>query len=56
MHPVALRLVVSQNKKELLVNWFNEGKLEPGEELGDIINAAGEAREEQQQQQQLCWA
>jgi len=33
------RLVLSQNKKELLVNWWNEGKLEPGEEMGDLVRA-----------------
>lgn len=31
------RLVVSQNKKDLLVNWMKEGKLEPSEELGDLL-------------------
>ncbi len=34
------RLVLSQNKKELLVNWWNEGKLEPSEEMGDMVGAA----------------
>lgn len=37
-----LRLVLSQNKKELIINWFNEGKLESSEELGDLVHAAGE--------------
>ncbi|KXZ42859.1 hypothetical protein GPECTOR_114g310 [Gonium pectorale] len=36
------RLVLSQNKKELLVNWWGEGKLEACEELGDAISAAGD--------------
>mmetsp|Transcript_18521 Transcript_18521/g.52003 ORF Transcript_18521/g.52003 Transcript_18521/m.52003 type:complete len:1694 (+) Transcript_18521:108-5189(+) len=36
------RLVLSQNKKELLVNWWNEGKLEPSEEMGDMLSAAGD--------------
>lgn len=36
--PITCRLVLSQNKKELLVNWYNEGKLEPGEELGDLVS------------------
>ena len=31
------RLVLSQNKKELLTNWYNEGKLENSEELGDLV-------------------
>ena len=31
------RLVLSQNKKQLLDNWFNEDKLESSEELGDMI-------------------
>jgi hypothetical protein len=37
----ACRLVLSQNKKEMLTNWYNEGKLEPSEELGDLVSAAG---------------
>lgn len=36
------RLVLSQNKKELLNNWWNEGKLEASEELGDLVSAAGD--------------
>lgn len=36
------RLVLSQNKKDLLTNWYNEGKLEPSEELGDLVSAAGD--------------
>lgn len=36
------RLVLSQNKKELLTNWFNEGKLESSEELGDLVSGAGD--------------
>lgn len=36
------RLVLAQNKKELLANWWNEGKLEGSEELGDLISAAGD--------------
>lgn len=38
----APRLVLSQNKKELLSNWWNEGKLEASEEMGDLVSAAGE--------------
>jgi hypothetical protein len=36
------RLVLAQNKKELLTNWWNEGKLEASEDLGDLVSAAGE--------------
>ncbi|GAX80055.1 hypothetical protein CEUSTIGMA_g7494.t1 [Chlamydomonas eustigma] len=36
------RLVLSQNKKDLLTNWYKEGKLEPCEELGDLVSAAGD--------------
>ncbi|KAF6255267.1 clathrin heavy chain [Scenedesmus sp. NREL 46B-D3] len=36
------RLVLAQNKKELLVNWWNDGKLEASEELGDMVSAAGD--------------
>ena len=36
------RLVLSQNKKQLLENWMNEDKLECGEELGDLVKAAGD--------------
>ncbi|CAI6011217.1 unnamed protein product [Closterium sp. NIES-65] len=31
------RLVVNQNKKNLLENWLNEDKLECSEELGDLV-------------------
>jgi hypothetical protein len=37
------RLVLSQNKKELLTNWYNEGKLESSEELGDLVGGQGPA-------------
>ena len=36
------RLVLGQNKKDLLTNWYKEGKLEPSEELGDLVSAAGD--------------
>lgn len=36
------RLVLAQNKKELLTNWWNEGKLEASEDLGDLVSAAGD--------------
>lgn len=36
------RLVLAQNKKDLLTNWWNEGKLEASEELGDMVSAAGD--------------
>lgn len=36
------RLVLAQNKKELLTNWWNEGKLEASEELGDLVSTAGD--------------
>lgn len=36
------RLVLAQNKKELLANWWAEGKLEASEELGDLVSAAGD--------------
>lgn len=36
------RLVLGQNKKELLTNWYNDGKLEPSEELGDLVSASGD--------------
>jgi hypothetical protein len=39
---LSFRLVLAQNKKELLVNWWNDGKLEPSEELGDMVSAAGD--------------
>jgi hypothetical protein len=35
------RLVLSQNKKDLLTNWYNEGKLESSEELGDLVGTQG---------------
>lgn len=31
------RLVVNQNKKNLLENWLSEDKLECSEELGDLV-------------------
>lgn len=31
-----------QNKKELLTNWWKEGKLEASEELGDLVSQAGD--------------
>mmetsp|Transcript_22621 Transcript_22621/g.70241 ORF Transcript_22621/g.70241 Transcript_22621/m.70241 type:complete len:1205 (+) Transcript_22621:68-3682(+) len=37
------RLVLGQNKKNLLDNWMNEGKLECSEELGDLVKATGDA-------------
>eukprot|EP00898_Chlorokybus_atmophyticus_P005972 jgi/Chlat1/6376/Chrsp44S09041 len=33
------KLVVSQNKKNLLDNWLNEDKLECSEELGDLVKS-----------------
>jgi hypothetical protein len=36
------RLVLVQNKKDLLTNWWNEGKLEASEELGDLVSNAGD--------------
>lgn len=36
------RLVLAQNKKDLLTNWWNEGKLEASEKLGDMVSAAGD--------------
>jgi clathrin heavy chain len=36
------RLVLTQNKKELLTNWWNDGKLEASEELGDLVSGAGD--------------
>lgn len=38
---LSCRLVLAQNKKELLTNWWNEGKLEASEDLGDMVSAAG---------------
>ncbi len=37
------RLVLSQNKKELLTNWYSEGKLEPSEKLGDLVGGSLQA-------------
>jgi len=34
------RLVVSQNKKNLLENWLNEDKIECSEELGDLVKVS----------------
>ena len=34
------RLVVNQNKKNLLENWLAEDKLECSEELGDLVKAS----------------
>lgn len=34
--------MLAQNKKELLTNWWNEGKLEASEDLGDLVSAAGD--------------
>eukprot|EP00210_Caulerpa_lentillifera_P001245 g1201.t1 len=36
------KIVIAQNKKELLTNWWNEGKLEASEELGDLVKNAGD--------------
>lgn len=36
------RLVINSGKKHLLANWFNEGKLEASEGLGDLAMGAGE--------------
>lgn len=35
------RLVVNQNKKNLLENWLAEDKLECSEELGDLVKVVG---------------
>jgi clathrin heavy chain len=37
------KLVLSQNKKQLLENWINEDKLECDEALGDLVKSAGDA-------------
>merc|ERR1711977_423247 len=37
------RLVLSQNKKQLLENWMNEDKLECDEALGDLVKATGDS-------------
>ena len=42
------RLVLAQNKKQLLDTWFRENKLEPSEELGDMVKAAGDSDMAQQ--------
>lgn len=49
------RLVLSQNKKELLTGWYNEGKIEPSEELGDLVAAAGD-KDMAQKMYQQCGA
>lgn len=36
------RLVLSQNKKQLLDNWYKDGKLTPSEELGDLYKGAAD--------------
>ena len=36
------RLVVNQNKKNLLENWLAEDKLECSEELGDLVKVLAE--------------
>mmetsp|Transcript_40808 Transcript_40808/g.97020 ORF Transcript_40808/g.97020 Transcript_40808/m.97020 type:complete len:1701 (-) Transcript_40808:29-5131(-) len=36
------KLVLSQNKKHLIDNWMNDNKLEPSEELGDLLKQAGD--------------
>ena len=36
------KLVISQNKKHLLDNWMKENKIEPSEELGDLLKQAGD--------------
>ncbi|PRW61204.1 clathrin heavy chain [Chlorella sorokiniana] len=36
------RLVMSQNKKQLLDNWWKEGKLAASEELGDLFKSASD--------------
>jgi clathrin heavy chain len=36
------RLVVGQNKKQLLDNWWKEGKLTASEELGDLFKGASD--------------
>lgn len=40
--PYPSSLVLAQNKKELLTNWWTEGKLEASEELGDLVSTAGD--------------
>jgi len=36
------RLTVRQGRGELLLGWWRDGKLEPGEELGDLLAQAGD--------------
>jgi clathrin heavy chain len=36
------RLTMRQGRKELLLGWWRDGKLEPGEELGDLLTQAGD--------------
>ena len=36
------KLVLAQNKKQLLLNWMGEEKLEPSEELGDLLKSVGD--------------
>lgn len=36
------KLVLSQNKKHLLDNWMKDNKMEPSEELGDLLKKAGD--------------
>lgn len=36
------KIVLAQNKKDLLTNWWNEGKLTASEELGDLVKTAGD--------------
>lgn len=36
------KIVLGQNKKDLLANWWNENKLAASEELGDLVKNAGD--------------
>jgi clathrin heavy chain len=36
------RLTMRQGRKELLLGWWKDGKLEAGEELGDLLTQAGD--------------
>lgn len=36
------KLVLAQNKKHLLDNWLRDNKLEPSEQLGDLLKQAGD--------------
>lgn len=36
------KIVLAQNKKDLLTNWWNEQKLTASEELGDLVTNAGD--------------